>query len=223
MSDMLDVSCPNCDKELKVPSEFAGKRVKCRGCEEVFTIKAAGKPKPPARKPDPKPEPKPEPKPPVAEDDDDDDGPAKSMGITKEDDVARCPHCVKELDPPDAVVCLHCGFNNQTRIKAGTQKVIAADASDWMLHLAPGIIALIIVIAIVALDAYCWVHMRGWLKDSILELDEKDLSDRKKMVVPPGAFIAFILVFSAMIVIPATRFVFRRLILGYKPEERVKK
>ena len=219
MSDMLDVSCPNCDKELKVPFEFAGKRVKCKGCEEVFTIKAAGKPKPPAKKPDPKPEPKP----PVAEDDDDDDGPARSMGITKEDDVPRCPHCVKELDPPDAVVCLHCGFNNQTRIKAATQKVIAADATQWATHLAPGIIALIIVIAIVSLDAYCWVHMRGWLEGSALELDEKDLSNRKKMVIPPGAFIAFILVFSAMIVLPATRFFIRRLVFNYKPEDNVKK
>ena len=34
MPTTLDVSCPNCGKELKVPTEFEGRRVKCKDCGE---------------------------------------------------------------------------------------------------------------------------------------------------------------------------------------------
>ena len=51
MPATLDVACPNCGKALKVPAELDGKRVKCKGCDEVFAVRA---PKP-AAKPAPKP------------------------------------------------------------------------------------------------------------------------------------------------------------------------
>jgi DNA-directed RNA polymerase subunit RPC12/RpoP len=228
MPATLDVSCPTCGKELKVPAELEGKRVKCKKCQEIFTVKApakapaakgGGKPPAPAAPPEPK-------KSPFADDDDEETEPgkaAKPMEVIKEDDVARCPHCAKELDPPDAEVCLHCGFNNKTRVKAETRKVIAHDATDWTMHLLPGIIALVIVILLVSLDIYCGVNMRGWLEGSDLESDEKDLTGRKKMFVPPGAFIAFIIALSMLVIVPAARFAFRRLVLEYKPEEKVKK
>src|SRR5204862_201183 len=150
---------------------------------------AAKGPSPPRSEPKP-----PEKKGPFADDDDDDDVPgqaARAIDVVKESDAPRCPHCAKDLDPPDAEVCIHCGFNNKTRIKAETRKVIAWDTADWIMHLLPGIIALLIVIALIVLDIYCWVNMRGWLEGSDLELDEKDRTGRKKMVIPPGAFIAF--------------------------------
>ena len=225
MPDMLDVSCPNCDKELKVPAEFAGKRVKCKDCGEVFPIKGPPKAKAPAAKPAPKVEvkPAPAPAPPPAVEEDDDDGPAKPMGVVKEDDTPRCPHCAKDLDPPDAAICLHCGFNNQTRIRAESKKVIASDATDWASHLAPPIIALIVAFGFIAIDIFCWINMRSWMKGSFLELEDKTLAGENKMIIPPGAFIAFIIVFSMPIVLPCLRFAFRRFIYETKPEEKVKK
>src|SRR6266540_522871 len=162
MPATLDISCPNCGKQLKVPAELEGKKVKCKGCQEVFAVtapkqkaapKAApSKPAPKAPAP-PKSEPKPEEKPksPFL-DDDEDDGPAKPMGVVHEEDVPRCPHCAKELDPPDAAVCKFCGFNNVTRVKFETKKVIASDATDWLTHLGPGILAAIIAIALIVAD-----------------------------------------------------------------------
>ena len=76
-------------------------------------------------------------------------------------DVPRCPLCAKELDPPDAIICIHCGFNTVTRVKADTKKVWEPDTSDWINHLGPGILAAVICVAILVIDIVCWVNMRG--------------------------------------------------------------
>ena len=112
MSATLDVSCPNCSKALKVPAEHVGKRVKCKGCAEIFTITAPAKAaKAPAKAPagkaaPPPPPPEEKPKSPFLDEDEDEvPGQApKPMGVVHEEDVARCPHCAAELDPPTAVV-----------------------------------------------------------------------------------------------------------------------
>jgi hypothetical protein len=238
MPATLDVSCPNCGKGLKVPAEFEGKRVKCKGCQEVFPVAAPGKAgaRPPAGKPAAKAPPPPPPKPEMTPDekkrarfegdDEDEDIPGKApnpFGVIREDDVPRCPHCAKELDPPDAAICVNCGFNNKTRVKAETKKVIAAGASDWMSHLGPGIIALLIVIGLVVVDIVCAANMRGWMEGGMLESDDKDMTGRKKMLVQPGAFSMMIIAISLAVIIPAVKFAIRRLILDYKPEEKVKK
>lgn len=73
------VACPNCARKLKVPDTLLGKRVKCPGCQSVFTAAAARPskpgvatkkaPPPPARKPSR---------------DDDDDGPQQYDVATEE-------------------------------------------------------------------------------------------------------------------------------------------
>ena len=233
MPEPLDVSCPKCGKQLKVRAELEGKRVKCKDCQEVFAVtskkaasaakaaKPAAKPAKPAPKAPPPPEPKP--KSPFMDEDDEDDGPAKPMVVVAGSDVPRCPHCADELDPPDAVICKHCGFNNVSRVKFELKKVIASTSSDWISHLTPGIIAALIAIGLIVTDIICAVNMRGWMEGSDLESDDKDLTGRKKMFVHPGAFIAFICAISLGIIVPATRFAIRRLVLNAKPEEKIKK
>ncbi len=237
MPDTLDVKCPTCGKTLKVPATLVGKKVKCKGCDTAFAVTAPAA-KPTAKsvgaalaagakagaKPAPPPEPE-KPKSPFLDDEDevDEQGRVKAMGVISESDVPRCPHCTVELDPPDAVVCYHCGFNNVTRVKAETKKVIAADATDWMTHLAPGIIALVLVIGLIVVDVICYLNMSDWLAGSFLEMDEKDIMGNKKMYVKPGAFVALIIAFSIIGIIPLGRYAFRRLVLNYKPEEKVKK
>ncbi|HXD88163.1 MAG TPA: hypothetical protein VN641_16865 [Urbifossiella sp.] len=221
MAATLEVSCPKCGKQLKVPAELEGKRVRCKDCQEIFPVK---KGKPAAKAPPPPPE---EPRSPFLDEDDDDNLPPgqapKPMGVIAEDDIPRCPHCAKELDPPDAAVCKNCGFNNKTRIKSETKRVIAANATDWTSHLAPGIIAAILAIGLVVLDIVCAVNMREWMEGGMLESDEVDMTGRKKMYVAPGAFIAFITAATLVVIVPAVRFAIRRLIVNFKPEEKVKK
>lgn len=38
----LFFKCPNCDKNLKIPDELAGKRVKCPGCSQVVNVPPMG-------------------------------------------------------------------------------------------------------------------------------------------------------------------------------------
>jgi hypothetical protein len=247
MPDTLDVKCPTCGKTLKVPAALAGKKVKCKGCDTAFAVAAPGGAKPaaksvgaalaagakagakPAARPThaipPPPEPE-KPKSPFLDDDEeelDEQGRVKAMEVIRESDVPRCPHCTEDLDPPDAVICVHCGFNNVTRVKAETKKVIESDATDWISHLAPGVLALLLAIGLIVLDVVCFLNMSSWLEGSFLEMDEKDIMGNKKMYVKPGAFVTLIIAFSLVAILPLGRYAFRRLVLNYKPEEKVKK
>lgn len=228
MPATLDVSCPNCGKALKVPAEFEGKKIKCKDCQQVFAVKAAAKPVKAATAPAPPPPPEApvKPKSPFL-DDDDDLAPGerpKSMGVVQEEDVPRCPHCAKELDPPTAIVCTNCGFNNKTRVKAETRKTYAADASDWTTHLLPGIVALIIAVALIVLDIICLINMSEWVAGSDLEKEEKDpVTGNTQYYVKPGALTTLIIALTVLLIIPCLVFAYRRLLVEYKPEEKVKK
>jgi hypothetical protein len=219
MSSPIEMKCPNCSKVLRIPPTVFGKKIKCKHCDHAFVVadpnarsaKGAAPPATPAPAPG---------KPPFL--DDDDDGPAKIEMITTDDEIPRCPHCAKELDPPDAIVCIHCGFNNVTRAKAETRKVWAPGIEDWIRHLWPGITALGIVIGWIVFDIISLNRMREWLEGSFLEMDEKDAAGRKRYFVPPGFFIAIIWTASLVISVPAARFAYRRLIRGFRPPERVK-
>lgn len=53
----LVVSCPSCERKLRVPEDLLGQEVKCPSCGEVFTasadLGAAPPPRPPEREPSP--------------------------------------------------------------------------------------------------------------------------------------------------------------------------
>lgn len=214
MSAAVEMKCPNCSKALKVPPAVFGKKIKCRHCEHAFVVQdPAARAAQPASPPPPSPA--------KSRFLDDDEGPEK-IEVIKEDDSARCPHCAQELEPPDAAVCIHCGFNNKTRAIAETKKVWAPTAEDWIMHLLPGMIALIICIALIVLDIVALLRMRSWLEGSFLEMEEVDAAGRKRFYVPPGFFIALIMVASIVILVPAVKFVYQRLIIGYMPPEKVK-
>ena len=41
MATTIDITCPNCGKTSKGPSDIRGKRIKCKQCETVFQVPAA--------------------------------------------------------------------------------------------------------------------------------------------------------------------------------------
>jgi hypothetical protein len=245
MASVTEITCPDCDKTLKVPDSVFGKKIKCKYCGHAFVVedpdedekpakpaKGAVKPSKPGgavvktKKEDPKPEEKPAaPAPYKFEDDDDDAMGAKPnpLGMVSESDVPRCPFCAAELDPPDAIVCLSCGFNNVTRVRAETKKVWAPDASDWMNHLGPGIGALIIFIALIVLDLICLLNMRDWLTGTFLQKEEKGADGDIAFYVKPGAFIALIWAATVLPLVGTGRFAYKRLAVDNKPSEKLKK
>src|SRR6516165_2281002 len=38
MATAVDIACPNCKKELKIPTTVIGKKVKCKYCEHTFVV-----------------------------------------------------------------------------------------------------------------------------------------------------------------------------------------
>ena len=73
MPSVVEISCPECGKTLKVPEKILGKKIKCKDCEHAFVAEdpAEKKPTKPGVKPSKpggaavkpkKEEPKPEPK-----------------------------------------------------------------------------------------------------------------------------------------------------------------
>jgi hypothetical protein len=237
MADTTPIPCPNCGKVLNVPEQVLGKKIKCKDCATAFVAevpKKAVKPSKPGgavkTKREEPPPPKPEaPKQPAARyDDDADDGAVpKALGVVDEgEDVPRCPHCAKELEPPTAVVCIHCGFNNMTRTKAESKKVWEPDASDWMNHLAPGFAMLGIFVALLVLNIICILKMEDWMTDGFLDFlksDTKGTDGKVKFEVKPGAFITFVLAATIMPMIKTARFAIKRLAIEYRPVEQVKK
>ncbi len=228
MSSPVEMECPSCGKVLKVPPAVFGKKIKCKHCGHAFVVRDPDEvPVKPAKKPGAKPaSPPPPPAPaPAAKKpfEDDDEGPEKIEVIAEGDEVPRCPHCAKELDPPDAIVCIHCGFNNVTRAKAETKKVWAPGFEDWFQHLLPGIIALAICIGLIVFNIISIVRMREWLEGSFLEMDEKDAAGRKRFFISPGAFIFFFIVTSLPAFVPAAKFAYRRLVKDFRPPERIKR
>ncbi len=155
----ITLKCPECDLTLKVAEDKIGKKIRCKECEHVFvarepaktsaktpakadknkavTTKPAEKAKAkPEAKPAPKPEPKPEAKPSPGMDED--DGPIR-YGVNEEHLTARCPECANEMESEEAVVCLHCGFNTQTRTRATRKVVKEPSGGEVFLWLLPGI------------------------------------------------------------------------------------
>jgi hypothetical protein len=111
-----------------------------------------------------------------------------------------------------------------TRVKADTKKVVAAEATDWLSHLGPGIIALILAIGLIVIDIVCLLNMSEWMAGSALEMEEKNpVTGNVQYYVKPGAFTAMIIAISIPVIIAAATFAVRRLFINYKPEEKVKK
>lgn len=171
MAAPIMIACPECQKELKVPPEVAGKKIRCKGCGHIFVAKAMsaksapakaapGK-APPAKAAD---KPKPAAKPHL----DDDDEDANPYGVTDLDLAPRCPNCANEMESAEAIICLFCGYNTQTREQARTRKTHDVTGGDQFVWLLPGILCVLGIIAWIVLDiVYClkiddWVDLDSW-------------------------------------------------------------
>lgn len=207
MADVLDVACPKCKKTLKVPSQFVGKRVKCRGCQEAFEVQTPPGPNPDQQR--------------TTWDEGDDE--AAPLKIIQESDIPRCPHCAKELDPPDAIICLNCGFNNRTRVRVETKRVYEATVGEWVSHLFPGVGSFIAIVTILVLNVLVIVSMRYWMRDGLLESDDLGPDGEKKFFVSPGFFIMLSLFVSIGMIAPLVRVWYKRMFVNYLPPEEAMK
>ena len=210
----LDVSCPNCQKGLRVPAAAVGKRIKCTACSQVFTVPGGGdggpKPAKPTAKPAAaKPAAKPAPakpaaaKPRLVEDEpekptqparspfaeEEDDGITK-YDVTKDDlDVPRCPFCAKELESEEAQVCLNCGYDMRVRKRHASRKTYKTTGGDVVMWWLPAVIWFGVLSGMIGLLIWmCFELGNWWRKDGIfLSETENALTGKKDFVIHPMA------------------------------------
>ncbi|MCC6417701.1 MAG: hypothetical protein IT429_05575 [Gemmataceae bacterium] len=143
------ITCPACAKRFKGREGLEGKKIRCPACGHAFIVQMGGKGKPessregaptkapakagakaPAQAP-----PAPEPPPPDQEVDEE----GNPYGVTTLDLRPRCPSCANELVSEDALICVYCGYNTQTRTTGKTKKVIGLTFGDRLKWLLPGL------------------------------------------------------------------------------------
>ncbi|MBL8799712.1 MAG: hypothetical protein JNM56_37870 [Planctomycetia bacterium] len=185
-----DVSCPECQKQIKAKPELQGKKVRCKGCGHIFVIPAATEARPAAK---------------VATTED-----LESYGLAadKDEGVLRCAHCAKELESADAVICLHCGYNMRTRQRVATVKVEEITPGDRLMWLLPGFLCLVGIVLLIGFDLfYCLVLPKKLVK-----------SDWE--FVTYGGIRLWVVIFTIFIMIFLGRFAVRRLIFQPTPPEQ---
>jgi DNA-directed RNA polymerase subunit RPC12/RpoP len=156
MAATIAITCPKCEKQIKGPADLAGKKIRCKECQHIFVVKvgaggrapekggkavktASGKKGAAAAKP--------------AMDDDEDGSGYEPVDISL---LPRCPYCAKELENDEQVICLHCGYNRQTRERVGFVKTYERTGGQIFLWLLPGILCAIGVLILIGIMVVFW-------------------------------------------------------------------
>jgi hypothetical protein len=158
---MAIINCPACTKKFKGKDGLEGKRIKCPLCGTPFVVAAQSSDQVKAGSPEALPQTKAGAKKGAAK------GSAPAMAkhqrVTwnKEDEDkdpyklgefdlrARCPNCANLMESEEAVICVFCGYNTQTREWGATVRTMAVTGGQHFLHLLPGFIFVLVVIGLI--------------------------------------------------------------------------
>jgi hypothetical protein len=214
MADTIAVSCPECEKQIKVPANLAGKKIRCKDCGCPFEVVGPGGAKAAAGKSAPV---KPAPVHKVKgkahrkdlQPDEDDQNP---YAVTDLETSARCPYCAGELESAEAIVCLHCGYNTRTRQRANTRITIEHTAGDWIIWLLPGFLCVFVIFSLIGFNTWFLIAIDGVIN--------KD--DWMTFWLASGFAKVWLVVVSLFIMFFCARFAIRRLIFNYRPPENQK-
>lgn len=201
----IEITCPECGNQRAVPDELVGKKIKCKKCQSVFTVKAA----PPAGVKSGKPGPAKGDANvnviPIKQEEDD-----RNPYVMKEENLAaRCPFCAELMDPPDAKICIHCGYNMQQRRRVERKIIYETTAVDYLFWHLPTMACFIAIGMLIGFDVFIVMNTEGWIG-----------SDG---VVPAGCFDVWVVVISLFMMFFAGRFIFKRLVFQFHPPEQEKK
>jgi len=223
MVSKMVITCTGCGKKIQGPETLQGKKIRCKVCATVFTVPAPGSktPAPEAKGKvveevldvQPAEQPKKEEAPQIAllPLDEDEDG-RNPYGINDQTFTPRCPHCANDMEEGD-VVCLHCGYNIETRERFRTVKTIEHTGLDWTLWLTPGILCVIADFILLTCIVLLWT-LFPWLEAKF----ENDWFG--------GFFGLWARIWGSVIclfmIFFSTRFAIKRLILHPRPPEKFK-
>jgi hypothetical protein len=197
MPTLMMILCPHCKQQLKGPVELQGKKVRCKACSQVFVVQQStplSESKSEASKGDSKGK--------SAE-------PQMYQMTEAIRGIPRCPHCAGELDSEDAVICLHCGYNQLTGQRISVVKAYSTTSTEVVMWRLPGIIGA--VLCLVMLVSICLL----WLTLSRTAEDGKEIWWVYPLQIWGSVIAAFVGYLSG-------RMAVTRLILETKPPEDLK-
>jgi len=228
------IACPSCGKKFKGRPELRGKKVRCPECDHAFVALAmaddpADEAAPPKKAPPQKagaaapvakakPSGKPKPsaaatasKPPKFDYDEDEADGENPYGVTHLDMAARCPHCANEMESEDAIICIHCGYNTETREIGKTIAVYAITGSEQFHWLLPGLLCGLALVFLTILCLFFSLALPGMLtpKSWLALLDHESMR-------------MWVTLIALAVMWPTGFFAYRRLIMQPRPKEKKK-
>ncbi len=132
MPETIMVGCPNCKKTIKAPATIKGKKIRCKGCGQAFTAEEF-------------------------KEHEEEWGTVTGYGMTIDKDRLRCPYCAGELDDESQVLCLHCGYNLQTRERVQPKVLHPVGFSDYFMYWLPAIFGFFVFLFFAWSIVYTWV------------------------------------------------------------------
>jgi DNA-directed RNA polymerase subunit RPC12/RpoP len=183
-----------------------GKKIRCKGCGHTFAVPGEVTLEPEEKA---KPQPAPVKAKAASGYDEDDDG--NPYGLSNDlETIPRCPHCAKQMESAEAVVCLHCGYNIRLRKRVETKKVMETTAGDRIMWLLPGIGCVVLIIVLIIADIL------------YMQFDEEAYKRYWWSFVGYLGFKVWGVIISLGIMFFAGKFAIRRLIFDSTPPEKVK-
>lgn len=171
MATGIRITCAKCQQQMVVPESVRGKKVRCKNCEAAIPVPtASAAPAAPAA---------PDQRITTAKKHVDPDLVAeKNPYIVTETSLApRCPHCAFELDPPDSLICLHCGYHMVKRRRVASVVTYDRSGGDYAMWLLPGFLMLILGLILIG---YCFFH-HFWLPKMVLDQPDVDEINRYRI------------------------------------------
>ncbi len=205
MADAILISCPECNKRLRTPPNLQGKKIRCKGCGHVFTAKALGSSKEDKAKSGAKST--------SRANDQDFKADLNPYTVLDTEFAYRCPHCAAEMESEDAIICLHCGYNTQTRERHHTRELYPTTGMDYFMWLLPGVACAVAVLALIGFIVFLYV----WLG----EIAEANKDAWWNFGIKASQ--VWGTVFSLFALFFAGKFAIKRLIFHPTPPEKIKK
>jgi hypothetical protein len=222
MSVTFVIACPECKKKFKGRPELQGKKIKCPACSHPFTVQtissdgtapaaeAAPRTQPAAEAIKPAPVATPAVKPKGAASWEEEDNDANPYGVTSLDLAPRCPFCANELESADAIICLFCGYNTQTRQIGGTKKTVETYSSEQFMWLLPGLLCVAGMLVLVLLYLFFCFGFPGMVRETWMAIfDHESMRLWASLICLGGMWAAGL-------------FAYKRLIVEPTPPEKVK-
>jgi DNA-directed RNA polymerase subunit RPC12/RpoP len=200
------IVCPDCKKSFKGRDELEGKRIRCPACGSSFVAKASADDEAAAMLMAADSAPMPA----NATNDDDEEENANPYAVETISVAARCPNCANLMATEDAIICLFCGYNTQSRTLGKTKRVIATTGGDWAGWSGPGIACLLGIVFVVLLQMTYTVALPYWTRNDDMWLWNMLCSE---------AMYLWITMILVACIWPMGIFVFKRLVVEPKPPE----